>query len=212
MYHNTIEEFRDYIFNALDTCKVSCSCLEYALNTPYTTDKPLIMEFGVYTGTSLKMISQVHPDATILGFDCFHGLPETWRSGYSEGSFNLAGHIPDMPDNTIIVKGYFENTLPRVKNLINDKKIDMMHIDCDIYSSTKCVFDTFAENIKDGTILVFDELFNYPGYMDHELKALYEFMQNHPEKSFIPLACQNSPWAAKDGEETWGQQAVIRVV
>jgi hypothetical protein len=27
-----------------------------------------------------------------------------------------------------------------------------------------------------GSILVFDELFNYPGYEKHEIKALFEFL------------------------------------
>lgn len=50
-----------------------------------------------------------------------------------------------------------------------------LHVDCDLYSSTKTIFDTIGPNVKD-TVVEFDELLEYDGFKDHELKALWEFM------------------------------------
>ncbi len=50
-----------------------------------------------------------------------------------------------------------------------------MHVDCDIYSSTKTIFDLLASRIVAGTVIVFDEYFNYPGWRHHEYKAFQEF-------------------------------------
>mmetsp|Transcript_13293 Transcript_13293/g.11134 ORF Transcript_13293/g.11134 Transcript_13293/m.11134 type:complete len:146 (-) Transcript_13293:22-459(-) len=45
-----------------------------------------------------------------------------------------------------------------------------------IVSSTKSIFDNLGHMIVPGTIIVMDELFDYPQYADHELKAFFEFL------------------------------------
>jgi len=40
------------------------------------------------------------------------------------------------------------------------------------YSSTKTVFDTLADRIVPGTVIVFDEFFNYPGSKRGESKGV----------------------------------------
>jgi len=45
-----------------------------------------------------------------------------------------------------------------------------IHIDCDLYSST--IFDLWGNKIVEGTILVFDEYFNYPGWLHGEIKTV----------------------------------------
>ncbi|GAA6622679.1 hypothetical protein NUACC26_085030 [Scytonema sp. NUACC26] len=51
----------------------------------------------------------------------------------------------------------------------------MLHVDCDLYSSTKTIFRYLGEKLTEGSIIVFDELIEYPGFEEHELKAFYEF-------------------------------------
>jgi hypothetical protein len=51
-----------------------------------------------------------------------------------------------------------------------------MHLDCDLYSSTKTVFDLQGDRIVSGTVIQFDEYFNYPGWRTHEYKAFHEFI------------------------------------
>lgn len=50
-----------------------------------------------------------------------------------------------------------------------------LHIDCDLYSSTANIFASLGDRIVPGTILMFDEYFNYPNWQAHEHKAFMEF-------------------------------------
>lgn len=52
-------------------------------------------------------------------------------------------------------------------------------MDCDIYSSTKTIFEFCDDRIKKGTIIVFDEYFNYPNWQEHEFKAFQEFTKSN---------------------------------
>jgi hypothetical protein len=54
-----------------------------------------------------------------------------------------------------------------------------MHIDCDIYSSTVDILEGFADRIQAGTVVVFDEYFNYPNWERHEYKAWQEFVERY---------------------------------
>jgi len=59
-----------------------------------------------------------------------------------------------------------------------------IHIDCDLYSSTKFILNTVKEYINPGCVIVFDELVNYPGFDGDtgELKAFYEFITENNVK------------------------------
>jgi len=62
------------------------------------------------------------------------------------------------------------------------------HIDCDLYSSTKTVFDWLKPRIRAGTI-VFDEYFNYPNWHQHEFKAFKEFVEEcHVKYEYLGYA------------------------
>ena len=51
-----------------------------------------------------------------------------------------------------------------------------MHIDCDLYSSTREVLEAAALQVREGTVIVLDDYFNFPGWRNHEFKALQEFV------------------------------------
>ena len=51
-----------------------------------------------------------------------------------------------------------------------------MNIDCDIYDSTKTIFDHLDEQIKPGTVIVFDEYFCFPNWREHEYRAFQEYL------------------------------------
>jgi hypothetical protein len=99
-------------------------------------------------------------------FDSFEGLPEDWN-GNKAGS-HKAEAVPEWDDPRIeTVPGWFEDTLPV------DEVLGFVHIDCDLYSSTKTVLERI--NVVPGTVILFDELFGYEGHEEHELKALSEW-------------------------------------
>ena len=137
----------------------------------------LIAEFGVFSGKTINHMSSIVTDQTIYGFDSFEGLPEHWTGFiYSKGMFNVNGNMPKVNGNVKLIKGWFDKTVPPF--FIEQKeKISILHLDADLYSSTKIVLDNAKPYIQDGTILCFDEFFNYPGYQLHEYKAFFEFIQ-----------------------------------
>ena len=139
----------------------------------------LWLEFGVYNGETINYISRFTRNR-VYGFDSFEGLPETWRVGFEKGVFTLNGTLPAVNENVVLVKGLFQDTLSTFLSSEN-KKVSFVHIDCDLYSSTKHVLDNLICFMDEECIVVFDELVNYPGFDgdNGELKAFYEFVTEH---------------------------------
>lgn len=140
------------------------------------------LEMGVCTGRTINFIAGLNPTKKIYGFDSFKGLPQEWERPDTivpKGAFALKNKRvkPPVLRNVILMVGLFQNTLPEFKrNILKDTPIAFLHVDCDIYSSTSEVFSHLRENIVNKTIILFDELYNYPGYEDHEFKAFNEFL------------------------------------
>lgn len=131
-----------------------------------------ICEFGVWTGNSLRILANAAPGKEVHGFDSFEGLPSDWRPSFSKGAFKTS--VPVFKQaNVRLHKGWFDATLPPfIKGL--KQPISLAHIDCDIYSSTRTVLEHILPRLAPGAVLVFDEYFNYPGWEEHEHKALLE--------------------------------------
>jgi predicted O-methyltransferase YrrM len=145
----------------------------------------LALEFGVATGTTLQIIADtVAADRTVVGFDVFTGLPETWRTGFPAGEF-AQENVPDVTGAEIIV-GLFEAELPGFLDR-NDEQIAFLHVDCDLYSSAKTVFELAGDRLAPDAVLVFDEFFNFPGWQQHEFRAWTEFIEKSG-RSFEYLA------------------------
>ena len=148
----------------------------------------LWMEFGVFRGASISRSAHwkkalCGPNSQpVYGFDTFSGLPTNWRPGYGAGAFGLTNDTPVIvPSNVVLVKGLFIDTLPDQLRLIDrehrcNTPVSFLHIDCDIYDGTRDALFLLGSRLRTGSVIVFDELFNYPGYEKHEIKALYEFL------------------------------------
>jgi hypothetical protein len=140
------------------------------------------LEFGVFTGGTIRFIAKRIGDRTIHGFDSFEGLPEAW-SGFSLGrrAFDVGGRLPRVRANVRLHRGWFEDTLPEWVTS-NPGPIAFIHIDCDLYSSTQTILTLLAGRCVPGTIILFDEYFNYPNWEVHEYKAFQEFVTKHAVK------------------------------
>ena len=73
--------------------------------------------------------------------------------------------------------GLFDQTLPTFCDFHHNEKAALLSINCDIYSSAKIVLHNMTSYICPGTIIVFDEYFNYPGWKQHEFRAFKEFVR-----------------------------------
>lgn len=135
----------------------------------------LVCEFGVFQGHTINHIAK-RVDAVVHGFDSFEGLPEFWTFGHAKGKFSTNGVLPSVGRNVKLHVGRFHDTLPKFIQEYPDD-VAFVHIDCDLYSSAKSVFDHLAPRIKPGTIIVLDDYFNHPGWQQHEYRALREFVE-----------------------------------
>lgn len=148
---------------------------EYIKNSDYK-DK-LFLEFGVFEGWSINFCSSLIPEAKFYGFDSFEGLPET-SSVWVKSAFDTKGKLPKVNDNVSLIKGYFNETLPKFLEE-HKEKAAFIHIDCDLYSSTKTIFENIYDRIVPNTVIQFDEYYNYPGWRNHEFKAFQEFCKKY---------------------------------
>lgn len=163
------------------------------------TDNGMNFEFGVARGDSLQVFAGGGGINRFYGFDSFEGLPEDWFSkeqgGLGKGTFRQDS-LPFVPENTELIKGWFDESLPAFVSRadIQGKTADFIHIDCDLYASARTVFQFMAPFIKKGTILAFDEYINYPGWQMDEFRAFQEYVQAYQVKyeylSFVERGCQ----------------------
>ena len=153
--------------------------INWNLNYAKQFDNKIILEFGVAKGQSGKVISDFFSDETVYGFDSFMGFKEISKKsfwsyqGYQKNFLNQK--IPNINKNYKMINGYVEDTLT---NFMKDIKIDnfdtfFIHLDLDIYEPTKYVLSEILKK-KKKTIIMFDELLNYPGFENHEYRALFE--------------------------------------
>jgi hypothetical protein len=135
----------------------------------------LVLECGVEKGASVRFLGKL-TTRTIHGFDSFEGLPADWRgTKETKGKFGRKGELPSVPGNVTLHVGWFDKTLP-VFLAANPGPVALLHIDCDIYESTKVALELLADRIVAGSWIVFDEYFNYPGWRQHEFKAFQEWI------------------------------------
>lgn len=136
------------------------------------------LEFGVFNGKTINIISKYCNK--VYGFDSFEGLPDDWNGVCKKEHFQVKG-LPKVDNNTILIKGWFNETLEVFFKKNSDIIIDMIHIDCDLYSSTKDIFNILVKynKIRKGLIIIFDELINYNKFYEGEIKALYEINKNN---------------------------------
>jgi hypothetical protein len=132
----------------------------------------LILEFGVASGRTVRHLASL-TGRHIHGFDSFEGLPETWRTGFVQGAFKQ--QLPAVPGNVSLHHGWFTATVPPFIAKA-DESVALLHIDCDLYSSTAFVLTALSDKIVKGTVVVFDEYLNYPGWKQHEHRAFQEFI------------------------------------
>jgi len=145
----------------------------------------LVLEFGVAAGHTINLIAGKLPDHVIYGFDSFKGLPEKWAH-LSPGAF-AQDSLPSVRANVELVVGMFDRTLP---TFLDSHKgdVSLVHVDCDLYTSTQTVLQQLTPRIVTGTIIVFDEYFNYNGWKQHEFLAFQQFTKyNKTRYEYIGL-------------------------
>ena len=147
--------------------------LEYALGL--APAEGMALEFGVWTGQTLKVIAAARAGKDVYGFDSFEGLPEPWRTGFPSKAFGVDGSLPEVPGAELVV-GWFDDTLPEFL-AEHPGQVAFLHVDADLYSSARTVLDLVGPRLAPDAVIVFDEYFNYPGWEQHEHRAWQEYVE-----------------------------------
>ncbi len=139
----------------------------------------LFVEFGVWRGAGINFFSKELQQYGLgmHGFDSFEGLEEDWtghHNGRESGGFNLDGKLPEVEKNATLVKGWIQDTLPAYLKETGREAFTFVHLDFDTYTPTAYTLSRIKRRLKSGTVLLFDELYGYPGWRNHEWKALQE--------------------------------------
>jgi len=132
----------------------------------------LTVELGVRFGTSLRMLARGRT-GPLHGFDSFEGLPEAWGQ-HPAGVYSTDGELPDaLPAGVKLHRGWFAETLPAFV-AEQHEPVRLLHVDCDLYSSTETALRCLVPLIGGGTIVLFDEYLCNPDWQQEEHRALRE--------------------------------------
>lgn len=121
------------------------------------------LEFGVFEGASIRSWSGLNqnPESRFFGFDSFEGLPEDWHSGKKKGAFSTGGRQPEIADARVsFVAGWFQNSLRRFMASYCPQSQLVIHVDCDVYSSTLYCLTVLDPLMTPGTVIVLDDFFD----------------------------------------------------
>jgi hypothetical protein len=136
-----------------------------------------VLEFGVMGGDTLAILCEEFDDRAVHGFDSFKGLPEDWTHDSPIGTYSTEGRLPTgLPSNAKLHVGLFEDTLPKYL-AETEEPVALLHIDSDLYSSAHTALFGLAPRLRAGSMIVFDEFLNYPGWRQHEYRAFTEFVE-----------------------------------
>lgn len=156
-----------------------------------------IVECGVGDGQTLSYIlfnltyNEKHFNRRYIGFDSFEGFPEPTNEDNStrnpkKGEWNhtdeefVISNLNDLGfkdkhyEKIKFIKGFFERTFQQEKD--NVTKISLLHIDCDLYSSTKISLETWFDKLEKNGIIVFDEYLNSATKFPGAVKAIDDFL------------------------------------
>jgi hypothetical protein len=169
---SSYDHFKKYFAQAvfLKSSKIKNYAITKALENE---ESGIYLEFGVHKGDSINFFSKLIGNRIIYGFDSFEGLKEDWKGTQAtKGTFDLKGKIPKLNNNVTPIKGWIQDTLP--KFIEKSEKINFVHMDVDTYETTKFILKKIKPLLNNGTIILFDELYNNIGWEENEYKALIE--------------------------------------
>jgi O-methyltransferase len=162
------------------------------------------VEFGCHSGQTFAMawreIRRNRRASHLWAFDSFQGMPDMkcqadehpeWIAGTMATSLEqfvkicTRNHIP--PNRYTAIKGFYSDTLHSISWPAPPTTIALVYVDCDMYSSTMDVLNFLEPRFRHGTILAFDDYFNFSAKEQAgEQRAFTEFQQRTSQWNFLP--------------------------
>ncbi|MGG5807960.1 TylF/MycF/NovP-related O-methyltransferase [Falsiroseomonas sp. CW058] len=137
-----------------------------------------------------------------IGFDSFEGIPPAApgenAGPFAAGTYAAAEEVPrghlartgvDM-GQVHFVKGFFNETCtPQTAAALGLREIAVLHIDSDLYSSALTALDFCTPFLRDGSVVIFDEWFQFNGSpVEGEQRAFAEWRERNPDWNAQELA------------------------
>lgn len=153
---------------------------------------------GKTSATTQHILRNSPPNIIMYGFDWFRGLPEDWVVSKSEihqkGTFSISSNEKRISDfvsqlekanpKLRVVVGLIQDTLPKFLEE-HDGPCAFIHFDCDLYSSTESALRLLRDRLVPGTVIAFDEIWNFDNYRECEYAAFLEHIHGNFNYEFI---------------------------
>lgn len=160
------------------------------------------LEFGVWKGRSfikayhIKKYLKIKKQIKFYAFDSFEGLPEIKSNIDRGGGFKGGDYKCDLEtfkkilikngidiNEVTIAPGWYEQVLnEKTKRDLDIKSAAIIFIDCDLYESAVSVLNFVTDYVVDGTIIIFDDWYNFKGDPDKgEQKAFREWLNKNSD-------------------------------
>jgi len=139
-----------------------------------------VAEVGSFEGVSAKLLAATDRRRTLHIFDTFEGLPEPSEkdsAGFYSGQYRASEaevkkYLQDF--NVRIYKGFF----PSTAGPITDKMFAFVHLDVDLYDSTKACLEFFYPRMALGGIILTHD---YAAREEGVYRAFKDFFADKPE-------------------------------
>jgi len=157
---------------------------------------------GTFRGGSASILAQSGEDRVLWLFDSWAGFPYTgeidadrrgrhasrgdFNSAYEEVENFLVRRCRVSTTRLHLASGWFEDTLPAHKHEIGP--IAVLHIDCDLYSSTRTSLSHLFDQVVEGGVVVVDDYGDWEGCR----RAVDEFIAEHPSLGITVEAVDSS--------------------
>jgi hypothetical protein len=149
------------------------------------------VECGTWNGGSagvLAFVARRNRERQVWLFDSWEGMPEptledvsyTGKRGVKGMTLGSEQTVRDLlfrrlgldPTRIHLGRGWFEDTIPRVRDAIGP--IALLHVDCDWYESVRFCLETLYDRVVDGGFVVVDDYGHWKGCQ----KAVDEFREH----------------------------------
>lgn len=151
----------------------------------------MVLDLGVAEGHSSLLIANqmLGSSALVCSFDAFEGIRDPWsKIDRPPGSMDLHGLVPQEllnHPNIYVVKGWVEDTLEGFLEQRSEDYVSFVHLDMDVYPPTRFALEKLLPFLRNGTHLLFDDMYGFPGWRNHSYKAMAEVLG---DLRLVPLA------------------------
>lgn len=155
----------------------------------------VVLEIGTAKGGTLFLLSHISPeDATIISIDLpggkFGGGYSQWRR-FLYKSFAL----PNQKIHLLRMDSHKEETLEKIRAILNGRKIDLLFIDGDhTYEGVKKDFEMYSKLVERERVIALHDIVHHPYVPDCQVEVFWKEIKGEYKTKEI-ISSPNQTWA-----------------